>query len=427
MMGPRRNLIAALVIACLGYIAIQWLGRPTIERSVERVFEKALTEWSWHLGHEIPPHPRAARPALPPGSPLPPRPPRAPRPPLPPWPALGGQEALLRLGAIQARHQERLLALEGVTGLGIGWSETGAPVLKLYVTPRSRPLAELAAAIGGLPIEVVEAGPFFAGPDPAPVGTGVTSGPGNSGAAAGPASDGDPVVRTDRFDRPVPMGISTGHVDATAGTIGAVVTDGQRRFALSNWHVFVPGGEGRIGDALLQPGPVDGGVEPADVIGTLWAFEPVVLSPLASNRIDAAVARSDDVLPRTPSDGYGSPRTRTLEARPGLPVQKYGRTTGLTRGRVESINTTINVTYGSADSRTARFTGQIVICCSFSAGGDSGSLIVAHDVGDDGDPGRDDRRPVGLLFAGDGTRTIANPIDLVLEAFEMTIVGEDDF
>jgi len=57
-------------------------------------------------------------------------------------------------------------------------------------------------------------------------------------------------------------------------------------------------------------------------------------------------------------------------------VQKYGRTTGLTFGEIESINTSINVTYGSAGSQVARFTGQIIICCSFSAGGDSGSLIV---------------------------------------------------
>ena len=32
---------------------------------------------------------------------------------------------------------------------------------------------------------------------------------------------------------PVPMGVSTGHTRSTAGTIGAVVTDGERRYALS--------------------------------------------------------------------------------------------------------------------------------------------------------------------------------------------------
>ena len=47
-----------------------------------------------------------------------------------------------------------------------------------------------------------------------------------------------------------------------------------------------------------------------------------------------------------------------MKARPGLKVQKYGRTTGHTHGEIESINTSINVTYGSAGSQIARFTGQ---------------------------------------------------------------------
>ena len=36
---------------------------------------------------------------------------------------------------------------------------------------------------------------------------------------------------------------------------------------------------------------------------------------------------------------------------------------------------------------------------------------------------RSDRRPVGLLFAGSNTHTIANPIDLVLERFDVQIEG----
>src|SRR3989449_6965451 len=45
---------------------------------------------------------------------------------------------------------------------------------------------------------------------------------------------------------------------------------------------------------------------------------------------------------------------------------------------------------------------------SFSGGGDSGSLIVTDDQ---------NRSPVGLLFAGSSTQTIANRIDLVLNNF----------
>jgi hypothetical protein len=53
----------------------------------------------------------------------------------------------------------------------------------------------------------------------------------------------------------------------------------------------------------------------------------------------------------------------------------------------------------------------------FSAGGDSGSLIVTKGLL------LADRRPVGLLFAGTGTTTIANPIDLVLDRFNIRIDG----
>ena len=44
---------------------------------------------------------------------------------------------------------------------------------------------------------------------------------------------------------------------------------------------------------------------------------------------------------------------------------------------------------------------------------------------EDGVEGREDRKPVALLFAGDGRLTIANPIDEVLDAFGVRIVGED--
>lgn len=64
---------------------------------------------------------------------------------------------------------------------------------------------------------------------------------------------------------------------------------------------------------------------------------------------------------------------------------------------------------------TARFIGQIVVSPgTFSSGGDSGSLVATED----GD------YPVGLLFAGGDTDTIANPIDLVLSRFGVTVDGQ---
>ena len=49
----------------------------------------------------------------------------------------------------------------------------------------------------------------------------------------------------------------------------------------------------------------------------------------------------------------------------------------------------------------------------FSRGGDSGSLIVDAVT----------LEPVALLFAGGDSLTFANPIDLVLQHYGITIVG----
>jgi hypothetical protein len=74
----------------------------------------------------------------------------------------------------------------------------------------------------------------------------------------------------------------------------------------------------------------------------------------------------------------------------------------------------VNVSYGTAG--VATFQNQIIIqslnANPFSAGGDSGSLIVTDVT----------QQPTGLLFAGSTTHTIANPIQAVLAALGVTIV-----
>ncbi len=120
-------------------------------------------------------------------------------------------------------------------------------------------------------------------------------------------------------------------------------------------------------------------------------------------------------------DGYGMPKSDTIspaELAINMNVQKYGLTTGQTNGQISAIGGTFDVQYPGG--QCARFVDQIVIgTAGFSAGGDSGSLIVTDDA-------CNDRRPVGLLFAGDGVAlTVANPIDAVLAAFPgLTIDGE---
>ena len=62
-------------------------------------------------------------------------------------------------------------------------------------------------------------------------------------------------------ERPCPGGISAGHVDITAGTLGAWVKDkaNDQPVILSNNHVLANSNQAALGDAIVQPGPVDGG------------------------------------------------------------------------------------------------------------------------------------------------------------------------
>lgn len=307
--------------------------------------------------------------------------------------------------AAQEQVTAEWLAKDGVVGTAIGVDGKGEAVLKVYLTRPGAALLPNFVPITAGHVRVVHevTGAFRALP-----------------AEVAAADDDDPVDPTRSFTRPVPIGVSTGHGRVTAGTIGARATDGRQIFALSNNHIFAANNEGRQGDNLLQPGVVDGGRDPDDVIGTLYDFEPIefcraMLCP--GNTLDAAIAltTAEDVGAATPDGGYGSPRPWTAEAELGMSVQKYGRTTGHTVGDVSGLNATIDVSYRDGK---ARFENQIVISGrGFSAGGDSGSLVVTKGLL------AGDRRPVGLLFAGTATTTLANPIDLVLDRFGITIDG----
>ena len=107
----------------------------------------------------------------------------------------------------------------------------------------------------------------------------------------------------------------------------------------------------------------------------------------------------------------------TAAAAINMGVKKYGRTTRQTKGTVIAINAIVNVGYSSG---VACFRGQI-ITTKMSAGGDSGSLIVVDATKGRGK--RENRKPVGLLYAGSSTTTVANPIDAVLARFGVTIDG----
>jgi CARDB len=313
-----------------------------------------------------------------------------------------GFEAALQA---QERHTARLMATPGVVGTAVGLNPAGEAVVKVFTAEPDVP--GIPATLDQVPVAVEATGRIYA--------------------------RSDPTTRR----RPAPVGFSVGHPAITAGTIGGRVKDAAGNvYVLSNNHVLANQNAAQLGDPALQPGPLDGGTDPADRIGTLFDYEPLNLGwnqygvPPPSNWMDAAIALSSTSLlsNSTPTDdGFGVPSSilfadansdgffddRGLLL--GASVQKYGRTTKLTQGQITAVNVTIDVCYDIICFTLGRFFDQVGICCSgFSDGGDSGSLIVSADG---------NKNPIALLFAGDEALTYGNRIDLVLNRFGVTMDG----
>ena len=226
---------------------------------------------------------------------------------------------------------------------------------------------------------------------------------------------------------PVPCGVSVGHPDAGSGTLGCLVEKAGNHYILSNNHVLAASNAAEPGDRVIQPGPADGGMPPDDEIATLEPYQEIDFTD-APNYIDAAIAlvgdcNQDVVLPKIL--GIGLPLAASGSVELSQTVLKHGKATGMTVGRVDDISMDYYpVGFGN---RSAEFRNQIrnqilirgVNSYYFSKPGDSGSLIVDEKT----------RKPVALLFAGGEVEgrlaTFANPIDLVLKHYGVTIVGEE--
>jgi hypothetical protein len=218
-----------------------------------------------------------------------------------------------------------------------------------------------------------------------------------------------------RRARPLRPGLSISHPEVTAGTLGGFVrrpgADGL--LVLSNNHVLANSDAASAGDPALQPGVADGGTA-ADRIGTLSAFIPLTRGP--GNLVDAAVAALEPDIAVDPTGYPGGALAAAVAAfddvDPEERVEKVGRTTGHTRGRITAVEVDgVGVQY---DDGVHTFDDQVEIeglSGAFSAGGDSGSVIWRSR----------DRAPLGLLFAGSseggsagGGVTFANPLVTVL-------------
>ena len=309
-----------------------------------------------------------------------------------------------------------------IVGLGIGvkWIDgqpTGEPALIVLVThklPREAVSKKdlVPEKLQGMQTDVLTIGyPFAGGGKPLDAG----------------------IQTLTKKNRPAEGGDSVGHFQITAGTIATCVYKSlpggstntpykhgigipPKYYILSNNHILANSNAGAIGDPILQPGPYDGGTNPADKIATLSEFIPIdFTSPLSqqNNLVDAALAEGQfHALDREIYwIGYVPGWRPKSNVTVGTIVQKTGRTTNYTTGRITVINATLDVNYGG--QKKARFKDQIVTT-NMSDGGDSGSLVTTLD-----------NLAVGLLFAGSSVATIHNQIQNVCELLSVQLAGDE--
>jgi hypothetical protein len=235
---------------------------------------------------------------------------------------------------------------------------------------------------------------------------------------------------------PVKLGTSGGNANDSStqgnlvyccgGTLGSLVQRNGSYYILSNNHVLARSDSASIGDAITQPGIIDANCSTTGTttVGNLTQY---VNLEQAGNNVDAALAQivsgtvdtSGSILslgatatgntpdPGPPHAGNG------IAATIGEAVAKSGRSSSLTCSSVVAVQLQTSVSYQKGCSTGANFTvnytGQIAVSgATFSASGDSGSLIVDQNTAD----------PVALLYGGSDSDSVGNPVADVLSALQ---------
>ena len=288
----------------------------------------------------------------------------------------------------------------------------------------------------------------------------------------------------DRFRPTIPSGVSIGHFKITAGTLGTIVTDRSTgaKYILSNNHVLANSNDAAEGDAILQPGPADGGQNPSDVVAHLGRFiklsyigEPdptpdpgpgplpptpdpgddaggclLILANIinyvsslagSSQRLETVGSQSaaDPLAPPSPAPAAiitarGQAIDNRVDAALAVPVDP-NMFTGEIRG-IGAISGTKAANLGQAIRKSGRTTdlttGTITLLnatVNVAYGSKTARFtgqIISTPLSQGGDSGSlivdgTENRAVGLLFAGSPQATIFTPIQEVLDALEVNI------
>lgn len=286
---------------------------------------------------------------------------------------------------LKSQLSSELLTKDGVSGIGIGEDEDGNEVVVVNVESGKAHTVAIPEEYQGEGIEVRETGPFY----------------------SEVARTGEPqnIDRKSKH-RPVPCGVSAGHVNITAGTAGFIMEDGSgNRYPSSNNHVYADVNEASEGDAIVQPGPQDGGTS-SDQSGTLAGSIPLENGATVDFAwIDSGVKHTLELA------GVGTPKGDIAEVSVGDTLIKSGRTTGVTTGTVEQVSADLNVGYGNTTYQIK----DSILTSNMSQGGDSGSAVLKENT----------NQPVGVLFAGSSSATLHSKASNVEAESGLTIVTED--
>lgn len=250
-----------------------------------------------------------------------------------------------------------------------------------------------------------------------------------------------PRQKTQLRYRPLQAGISATHFQSTACTLNCLfIENGTGRLLMaSNNHCLARENTAKVGDAILQPSPYDGGRLPEDKIGEFYKCVDIkfiaVKSPVRDlflkiikkfksqeaffNKVDIAFAsfKGCGACPKcNPITNICDIKLYSL----GLPigkilpdlnerVQKVGRTTGVTIGTIVSKTWTGTVKYSHG---SATFIDCLLVSGkNFSLGGDSGSPVLDMSG-----------NYVGILFAGSGGHTIVCKVSNIEREADVELV-----
>jgi hypothetical protein len=241
---------------------------------------------------------------------------------------------------------------------------------------------------------------------------------------------------------PIKLGTSGGNANDSStqgnliyccgGTLGSLVQRNGTYYILSNNHVLARSDSASIGDAIIQPGLIDANCSQTGTTTVANLTQYVNLEATGTN-VDAALAQivsgtvdtSGNILWLGGTATGGAPDAGPPHAGSGITasigegVAKSGRSSSLTcslpsAGQgIDATELTTSVSYqkgcNTGASFSVTYTGQISVAGgTFSAEGDSGSLIVDANTAD----------PVALLYGGSDTDSVGNPVADVLSALQ---------